>query len=155
MALKYPQYRIGQWIDTSDEAMSKPQATILYGVQIKPEKGAKWLHCRDGNEPMIFDTPEKASSAMVALKSGGDTRREQFQEWLKSKPDAARLDIADAMFSAWCGAVEAAARRLEEEARYSCPCYDNEIQTFKNAAMLREWAGLPPRHIDELAEGGL
>lgn len=66
MATKYPQYRILQWIDTS---MNKPQATILYGVQIKPEKGAKWMHCCNYNEPLIFDTPEKASAAIAELKA--------------------------------------------------------------------------------------
>lgn len=69
MATKYPQYTIGQWIDTSEEAMSKPQATILYGVQIRPEKGAKWMHCCKGSEPLIFDTAEKASAAIVELKA--------------------------------------------------------------------------------------
>lgn len=69
MATKYPQYTIGQWIDTSEEAMNKPQATILYGVQIKPEKGAKWMHCCKGNEPLIFDTAEKASAAIAELKA--------------------------------------------------------------------------------------
>ena len=69
MATKYPQYTIGQWIDTSEEAMNKPQATILYGVQIKPKRGAKWMHCCRGNEPLIFDTPEKASAAIAELKA--------------------------------------------------------------------------------------
>lgn len=69
MATKYPQYTIGQWIDTSEEAMNKPQATILYGVRIKPEKGAKWMHCCKGSEPLIFDTPEKASAAIAELKA--------------------------------------------------------------------------------------
>lgn len=69
MATKYPQYTIGQWIDTSEEAMNKPQATILYGVRIKPEKGAKWMHCCRGSEPLIYDTPEKASAAIAELKA--------------------------------------------------------------------------------------
>lgn len=68
MATKYPQYQIGQWIDTSEESMNKPQATILYGVQIKPDKREKWMHCCRGNEPLIFDTLEKASAAIAKLK---------------------------------------------------------------------------------------
>lgn len=68
MATKYPQYQIGQWIDTSEEAMNKPQATILYGVQIRPEKGAKWMNCCRGGEPLLFDTPEEASALIAELK---------------------------------------------------------------------------------------
>jgi hypothetical protein len=70
MAMKYPQYRVSQWIDTSEEAMNKPQATILYGVQIKPEKGKAWRHCYADTELLIFDTPEiaerKAADAVSA-----------------------------------------------------------------------------------------
>ena len=62
MKTKYPQYAIGQWIDTSEEAMNQPQATILYGVQIKPEKGAKWMHCCRGSEPLIYKTPESTAA---------------------------------------------------------------------------------------------
>lgn len=69
MATKYPQYTIGQWLDTSEESMSKPQATILYGVQIKPAKGAKWMHVTRSNEPQIFDTIDKASAAIAELKA--------------------------------------------------------------------------------------
>ena len=68
MAISYPQFKIGQWIDTSEEAMAKQQATILYGVQIKPEKGAKWMHCCKGSDSLIFDTPEDAIAAILQLK---------------------------------------------------------------------------------------
>lgn len=73
MAAKYPQYKIGQWIDTSPEAMSQPQATFLYGVMIKPEKGAKWMHCCRGDEPLLFDTAEKASAAIAELRTAAQT----------------------------------------------------------------------------------
>lgn len=69
MATKYPKYQIGQWIDTSEEAMNKPQATILYGVRIKTRPDGKWMHCVRGNEPLIFDTAEKASAAIAELKA--------------------------------------------------------------------------------------
>lgn len=69
MTTKYPQYRISQWIDTSEEAMSKPQATILYGVQIKPEKDAKWMHVCNDDDPMIYDAPGKASAAIAEMKA--------------------------------------------------------------------------------------
>ena len=69
MATKYPQYTIVQWIDTSEEAMNKPQATILYGVQIKTRPYGKWMHCCRGSEPLIFDTAEKASAAIAELKA--------------------------------------------------------------------------------------
>ena len=69
MATKYPQYKIGQWIDTSEEAMSKPELTICYGVEIKPHKGAQWMHCYRDNKPLIFDTADKASAVIAKLKS--------------------------------------------------------------------------------------
>lgn len=69
MAKKYPQYQISQWIDTSEEAMNKPQATILYGVQIRTAKGERWMHCFRGSEPLIFDTPQKASAAIAELQA--------------------------------------------------------------------------------------
>jgi hypothetical protein len=56
-----------QWIDTSEEAMNQPQATILYGVRIKPEKGAKWMHCCQGSEPLIYKTQEDAIAAIAEL----------------------------------------------------------------------------------------
>lgn len=68
MKATYPQYRMTQWIDTSDEAMDKPQATIIYGVQTKREAGGKWMHCANGTQPMHYDTPDKASDAIKALR---------------------------------------------------------------------------------------
>lgn len=68
-------YRIGQWLDTSEEAMNKPQATILYGVRIKPAPGAKWMHCYRGQKPLIYDTPEKASTAIAELRAADAARR--------------------------------------------------------------------------------
>ena len=69
MATKYPQYRMTQWIDTSEEAMNKPQATIIYGVQIMREKGGGWMHCGTNDGPMFYDTPDKASEAIKALRA--------------------------------------------------------------------------------------
>ena len=69
MATKYPQYKIGQWIDTSEEAMSKPELTISYGVEIRPYKGAKWMHCCRDNKPLIFGTADEASAEIAKLKS--------------------------------------------------------------------------------------
>lgn len=65
---KYPQYRVTQWIDTSEEAMNQPQATIIYGVQTRREKGGRWMHCAAGAKPMHFDTADKASAAIKALR---------------------------------------------------------------------------------------
>lgn len=69
MKTKYPQYRVTQWIDTSEEAMNKPMATIIYGVQTMREKGGQWMHCANGNKPMHYDTPDKASEAIKALRA--------------------------------------------------------------------------------------
>ena len=68
MKTTYPQYRVTQWIDTSEEAMNKPMATIIYGVQTMREKGGRWMHCANGTKPMHFDTAEKASAACAALR---------------------------------------------------------------------------------------
>lgn len=68
MTTKYPQYRMTQWIDTSEEAMNKPQATIIYGVQTMREKGGRWMHCMTSKGPMHYDTPDKASEAIKALR---------------------------------------------------------------------------------------
>lgn len=72
MARKHPQYKISQWIDTSHEALSKPQATLRYGVQIKNENGSRWLHCYRDNEPLIFDTMREATAAIDQLKKADD-----------------------------------------------------------------------------------
>ena len=69
MATKYPQYKIGQWIDTSEEAMSKSELTISYGVEIRPHKGAKWAHCFRNNKPLLFGTADEASAEIAKLKS--------------------------------------------------------------------------------------
>lgn len=69
MSAKFPQYRVSQWIDTSDEAMSAAQATIIYGVQTKREKGGAWMHVAKGSEPMFFDAADKASEAIKALRA--------------------------------------------------------------------------------------
>lgn len=69
---KYPQYKVTQWIDTSEEAMNKSEATIRYGVDIKPKPSAGvhggWLHLAINGTPMIFDTAEEASAKIDALK---------------------------------------------------------------------------------------
>lgn len=69
MKTTYPQYRMTQWIDTSEEAMNKPQATIIYGVQTMREKGGRWMHCAVGSKPMHYDSPDKASEAIAALRA--------------------------------------------------------------------------------------
>ena len=69
MATKYPQYKIGQWIGTSEEAMAKPELTISYGVEIRPRKGEKWMHCFRNNKPLLFDTADEASAEIAKLKS--------------------------------------------------------------------------------------
>lgn len=68
MKAAYPKYRATQWIDTSDEAMAKPQATIIYGVQTMREKGGKWMHCCFGSDPMHYETLDEASAAIEAME---------------------------------------------------------------------------------------
>jgi hypothetical protein len=69
MGIKFPQYRVSQWIDTSDEAINATQATIIYGVQTKREKGGAWMHVAKGTEPMFFDSADKASEAIKELRA--------------------------------------------------------------------------------------
>ena len=69
MSIKFPQYRVSQWIDTSDETMNHAQATIVYGVQTKREKGSAWMHVAKGAEPMFFDAAAGASEAIKALRA--------------------------------------------------------------------------------------
>jgi len=76
MATKYPQYRVTQWLDTSEESMSKPQATIIYGVQTKRQKGGVWMNCMNRNGPLHYATHEKASEAVAALRASEATTPE-------------------------------------------------------------------------------
>lgn len=68
MATTYPQYRVTQWLDTSDAAMQREQATIVYGVQTMRHKGGPWMHVARGTEPMFFDTHDGASAACAELR---------------------------------------------------------------------------------------
>jgi len=65
----YPQYRVTQWLDNSDEAMQREQATIIYGVQTMRHKGGKWMHVCRGSEPLLFDTRDEASAACAELRN--------------------------------------------------------------------------------------
>ena len=69
MATKYPQYKVTQWIDTSAEAMSKPQATIYFGVMIRTEKSEPWCHCYRDGEPLLYGSPDLASDAIAKLRA--------------------------------------------------------------------------------------
>jgi phage major head subunit gpT-like protein len=66
--MKHPKYRASQWIDTSDDAMAQAQATIVYGVQTQRHVGGPWMHVSHGNEPMFFDSLDKASEACAWLR---------------------------------------------------------------------------------------
>ena len=66
----YPKYRVSQWIDTSEEAMNKPQATILYGIQTMRAKGGKWMHCRDNAGPLHYADAADVHAAIKALIKG-------------------------------------------------------------------------------------
>jgi len=68
MKAKYPKYRVSSWIDTSEESMAKENADIVYGVQTQRHKGGPWMHVAKGEEPMFFDTADKASSACDTLR---------------------------------------------------------------------------------------
>ena len=63
----YPRFRVSEWLDTSYEAMSQPNARFVYGVQTLREKGGKWMHCANGKKPMHFATPEEACAAIAEM----------------------------------------------------------------------------------------
>lgn len=60
----YPKYRVSQWIDTSEEAMNKPQVEFFYGIQTQREKGGRWMHCRDNAGPMYYATAKEVADAI-------------------------------------------------------------------------------------------
>ena len=64
-----------------------------------------------------------------------------FEKWVKEQKPC----CAGCAKKAWMAAIESAARRLEEEAKYGCPCNEDERLTWENADVLRDWAGLPKR----------
>lgn len=68
MAEKYPRYRMTQWLDTSEEAMNRDQATILYGIQTQREAGLPWYNLAIDGEAALFDSPEKASATIAELR---------------------------------------------------------------------------------------
>lgn len=73
----WPKFRACRWIDTSPEAMEREQATITYGIQAQPTKGAKWMHVHSGGDALFFDSAEAASEAIDRLWS--ETRSAQFR----------------------------------------------------------------------------
>jgi hypothetical protein len=66
--MKYPQYRVCQWLDASEEALDKPDWTIVYGIQRKAAAGSKWLHCARNGKPMYFESAAAASGEIDKLK---------------------------------------------------------------------------------------
>lgn len=63
----WPKYRMSRWLDTSEESMSQPMASILYGVQTQREKGDKWRHVHTNGQALIFKTMDEASAAIDRL----------------------------------------------------------------------------------------
>lgn len=67
MKSRYPKYRVSQWIDTSEEAMSQTNVRFVYGVQILREKGYNWTHCCAGTQPLIFGAPEEVLMLLICV----------------------------------------------------------------------------------------
>jgi len=65
----HPKYRVSQWLDTSEESMSKPVADIFYGVQAQMAPRTPWGHVSISGVKQIFDTPEKAAECIEKLKA--------------------------------------------------------------------------------------
>jgi hypothetical protein len=69
----YPQYRVSQWIDTTQDAMDHDRAVVVYGIQTKREEGGRWSHLSGSKEPMFFNSPEEASDACDVLRDSDAT----------------------------------------------------------------------------------
>jgi hypothetical protein len=65
--IKYPKYRVSQWLDTSEESMSKPEADIVFGVQTQRFKGGAWMHVSQNGKALFFKTDEDATKACESL----------------------------------------------------------------------------------------
>jgi hypothetical protein len=64
----YPKYRVTAWLDTSEESMSKPVSTLVYGIQTRREKSGQWGNCATSQGPLFFNTPEQASAKCDELR---------------------------------------------------------------------------------------
>lgn len=84
---------------------------------------------------------DEAADEIERLRVQVSDYRREYNNLLQG----AEQTIKDTQERAWRAGVEAAAKRLEEEAKYGCPCNEDERLTWENADVLREWAGLPTR----------
>lgn len=64
MKTTYPKFKVSQYLDTSPESLSKPEADIYYGVHIKLDKGRAWLPVGNSQGPFTFKTQAEASELL-------------------------------------------------------------------------------------------
>lgn len=65
----YPQYRVSEWIDTSEASMNKPSADIWYGVQVRTVPRGQWMHAYANGAAILFKTVEEASAKCDELRA--------------------------------------------------------------------------------------
>lgn len=69
MSAAYPRYRLCEWLDTSQESLSRPKPLVYVGIQTKRAPGDPWCHCHDNGEPMLYANTFLAESAIAVLQA--------------------------------------------------------------------------------------
>lgn len=72
MSVKYPQYRVSQWLEMGPDESDADSMKIVYGIQRKGEKGQKWAHMAKGREAILFRSQDAVAAALVSLRRTGE-----------------------------------------------------------------------------------
>ena len=72
MSIKYPQYRVSQWLDMGPDDADAEGMQIVYGIQRKAETGRKWAHMELDGEALIFRSQDAVAAALVSLRRTGE-----------------------------------------------------------------------------------
>lgn len=64
----YPKYRLCEWIDTSEEALSRADITVVYGIQARPGPFDPWMPCMREGRPVLFPTRLEAMKELKGLE---------------------------------------------------------------------------------------
>lgn len=61
--IKYPRYRIIQWLDTEPE-----EPEILFGIQTQREKGDSWFYVAENNKPLLSKSETEIKAKIKTLR---------------------------------------------------------------------------------------
>ena len=64
----YPKYRLCEWLDTSQQALSRPDIPVVYGIQARLGPREPWMHCIHRGRPMLFPTKPEARAELELLE---------------------------------------------------------------------------------------